>query len=82
MGKWKDLLEFKLERGMAKQEEEGKRMKEQMEEMRRILDGVVKGEEGPKEELLAKTFHGVNIFGGKGGLIPPLNLAIREFDFT
>jgi hypothetical protein len=70
MGKWKDLLEFKLERGMAKQEEEGKRMKEQMEEMRRILDGVDNGEEGPKEELLAKTFQGVNIFG-EDGLIPP-----------
>ena len=64
-------LEFKLERGMAKQEEEGKRMKEQMEEMRRILDGVDKGEEGPKEELLAKTFQGVNIFVGNWWINSP-----------
>ena len=54
-------IEIQMERGMARQDGLGVQLSAQMEEMRRILEGVERGEEQAKRNLLANSFAKVGI---------------------
>lgn len=45
---------------MTHQEEASMLLRQQIVEMKRILDGVEQGDENAKKELLDKTFQGVS----------------------